>query len=95
VDSETLGSWIIILTFALAFIYLIKERPDFSPLGLAAKFSTAILLCFAGLLFTGVVSYLAQLLQIPLSGKLVLGLLVPVGTLLSALIRHQWRRRFK
>ena len=94
-EPEALGSWIIILTFALAFVYLIKERPDFSPLGLAAKFSTAALLCFAGMLFTGIVSYLAQQLDFALTHPLLLGLLVPVGTLLAVLVRAQWRRRFK
>ncbi|WP_210396214.1 hypothetical protein [Motiliproteus sediminis] len=90
-ELESLGSWIIVLTFVVAFIYLLKTSPSSKPLALAANFSTAVLICFCGLLFAGAVSYLAVQLQIPLQHPLLLALLVPVGSVLAMLVRHRWK----
>lgn len=91
-NPENLGSWIIVLTFIAAFAYLIREARDSRPLALAAQFSTAVLLVFVGLLFAALMTYVLGSLGFDALPPLLLALLVPLGSTLGALIRHQWRR---
>lgn len=94
-STETFASWLLVLTFSAAFAYLAFQRRDFSLLGLAGTFSTAGLLCFGGLLFTALLSFLAQRVGLENGSPLLLGLMVPLGTLLAAGIRSLWRRQLK
>lgn len=90
-SAHDMGSWIISLTFLATSGYLIYEDRSFKGLALAGCVATAMVLCFAGLLFTGVVTYSLAWLGDPIEHEVVLGLLVSLGVLVSLGIRRLWK----
>ncbi len=87
-----MGSWIIILTSFTTGIYLIFEGKSYKVLNLASAFATALMMCFGGLLFTGVAKYLIDELGAELTNEIILGALVPIGAALCMTLRHFWNR---
>ncbi|MEH6625807.1 MAG: hypothetical protein V7739_05145 [Motiliproteus sp.] len=92
-SAHDMGSWIIILTFFITSAYLMFEGKSFKPINLASSLGTALIMCFGGLLFTGVVKYVVTEIGSELNNEVILGALVPIGVLICLAIRHFWYRR--
>lgn len=90
-----MGSWIITFTFFSTGIYLIYEGKCYQALNLASAFGTSLILCFGGLLFTGVITYLVTLIGTELTNEILLGALVPVGVLFCLTIRHFFNKHLR
>jgi hypothetical protein len=91
--AESIGSYIILLTFLGATAYLIYDGKEYKGMAMISHLTTAILLCFGGLFFTGIVTALLSALGTTIENKIILSLLVCAGTLLCLLIRQWWRKR--
>ena len=91
-SAHDTGSWIIAITFIVTCAYLIYEGKQYQPLSLLGSMATALMMCFGGLLFTGIASYTASVAGSTLSNDILLGLLVSVGVFLGMLVRHRWNR---
>jgi len=87
-----MGSWIITFTFIFTCLYLTYEGRKFHPLNLLSYTATALMMCFSGLLFSAVISYLSAQTGTPLQNDILLGLLVLIGVVISLLVRHGWNR---
>ncbi|WP_207062971.1 hypothetical protein [Motiliproteus sp. SC1-56] len=91
-SAHDMGSWTIALTYLATSAYLIYELRPNKALSILACFTTAMLACFVGLLFTGLTTHALAQLQVPLSNEILLGVLVAFGTGLAMLVRHLWNR---
>ncbi|WP_421862017.1 hypothetical protein [Motiliproteus sp.] len=87
-----MASWLIVGVFLATVVYLINCNRNFQPLALVASVGTAMILCFFGFLFTGVINALLQQFGTPIETPLVQSLLVAVGVVIGLLIRHRWKR---
>ncbi|MCW8886521.1 MAG: hypothetical protein OQK12_14935 [Motiliproteus sp.] len=94
-SAHEMGSWLITITFFATSAYLLVEGKSFKPLNIVNAFMTALLLCFGGLLFNGVVQYLFTQAGMEITNEILLGALVPLGVLVCLAIRHVWNKRLR